>query len=134
MKLWKNFYQPPTLKITREVDEKIRQLVKLTDTEIAWHGFLQYDINTDTYTLYDIVLFPQIVTSVTVQTDDDKYAVMKNGRKTAIRVFDSEAEANEKLSELKGDFVEHRPAISRKCSDYCSCCEFCNFYKNNVAK
>ena len=26
-------------------------------------------------------------------------------------------------------YVEHRPAVSRKCGDYCLCKDFCSFYK-----
>ena len=63
--------------------------------------------------------------------DDDKWAVMKNGRKTAVRVFDAKIDADKCVQEL-GDnhYIEHRPAVSRKCSDYCLCKDFCNFYKN----
>lgn len=65
--------------------------------------------------------------------DNEKWAVMKNGRKTAIKLFDSETDADAYAGELgNAYYVEHRPAISRKCADYCSCCEFCNFYKINV--
>ncbi|MGP1416094.1 MAG: DUF2188 domain-containing protein [Treponema sp.] len=62
---------------------------------------------------------------------NDKWAVMKNGRKTAVRVFDTEIDANRCVKEL-GDnhYIEYRPAVSRKCSDYCLCKDFCNFYKN----
>ena len=56
---------------------------------------------------------------------------MKNGRKTAIKLFDSEADADAYAGELgNSHYVEHRPAVSRKCEDYCSCCDFCNFYKS----
>ena len=63
--------------------------------------------------------------------DNDKWAVMKNGRKTAVRVFDAEIDANKCVKEL-GDnhYIEHRPAVSRKCADYCLCKDFCNFYKS----
>lgn len=62
--------------------------------------------------------------------DGDKWAVMKNGRKSAVRVFDSEADAEACAGELGNSyFVEHRPAVSRKCADYCLCRDFCNFYK-----
>ena len=62
--------------------------------------------------------------------DDDKWAVMKEGRKTAVRVFDNEEQANLCKSQL-GDnhYIEHRPAVSRKCGDYCLCKEYCSFYK-----
>lgn len=64
----------------------------------------------------------------------DKWAVMKDGRKTAIRLYESEGEA-EKRSESenatgKGKFyVEHRPGEDPKCMSYCSACEFCDHYK-----
>ncbi len=62
--------------------------------------------------------------------DADKWAVMKNGRKTAVRVFDSEADAEAFAGELgNSHYVEHRPAVSRKCADYCLCKDFCSFYK-----
>ena len=62
--------------------------------------------------------------------DADKWAVMKNGRKTAVRVFDTLTDAENCAGELgNSHYVEHRPATSRKCADYCLCREFCNFYK-----
>ena len=63
--------------------------------------------------------------------DNDKWAVMKNSRKTAVRVFDTKTDADRCVQEL-GDnhYIEHRPAVSRKCADYCLCKDFCNFYKN----
>lgn len=59
----------------------------------------------------------------------DKWAVMKNGRKTAVKLFDSEDLAKENLEALKGDYIEHRPGESRKCSDYCTVCKWCPFFK-----
>lgn len=62
--------------------------------------------------------------------DGEKWAVMKNGRKTAVKVFDNQLDADAMAGEMGNAFyVEHRPAISRKCGDYCNCKEFCNFYK-----
>lgn len=64
--------------------------------------------------------------------EDDKWAVMKEGRKTAVRVFDDEGMAKNCAEQL-GDkhFIEHRPAVSRKCADYCLCKDFCNYWKEN---
>lgn len=61
----------------------------------------------------------------------EKWAVMRNGRKTALTggVCDTEAEANAKLTELKGDYVEHRLPEYVKCKSYCTACKFCSFYK-----
>ncbi|MBD5412677.1 MAG: DUF2188 domain-containing protein [Treponema sp.] len=63
-------------------------------------------------------------------SDGDKYAVMKNGRKTAVRVFDTLIDAENCAGELgNSHYVEHRPAVSRKCADYCLCRDFCDFYR-----
>lgn len=63
--------------------------------------------------------------------DGEKWAVMKNGRKSAVKVFDNQQDADAMAGELgNSHYVEHRPAISRKCGDYCLCKDFCNFYKN----
>ena len=61
--------------------------------------------------------------------DGEKWAVMKNGRKTAIKLFDNEADADAMAGEMgNAYYVEHRQAISRKCLDYSNCKEFCSFY------
>lgn len=68
----------------------------------------------------------------------DKYAVVKKGRKTAVRVYDSEFEANERAqmenAQAGKDLfsVEFRPGSDPKCENYCSACEFCNYYHEHV--
>jgi hypothetical protein len=63
-----------------------------------------------------------------------KYAVMKTGNKRAVRVMDTPDEAEKLASDLgKNHYVEIRPGESVRCQDYCSCCEFCNFYRIHVA-
>lgn len=62
----------------------------------------------------------------------DKFAVMKNGRKTALRVLDSKKEAEQYKSNNGGDYIETRKGEDRKCQDYCQCCEFCEHYKKCV--
>ncbi len=59
----------------------------------------------------------------------DKYAVMKKGRKRAMRVLDSRADAETWMSNNGGDFIEERPGQDKKCSDYCRVNQFCNYYK-----
>ena len=63
----------------------------------------------------------------------DKYAVMKKGRKSAVRVLDTKEDA-EKLAENlgTGHYIEFRKGESKKCSDYCLCKDFCNYYKENI--
>lgn len=65
---------------------------------------------------------------------EDKFAVMKNGRKSALRVLNSLEEAQTWIQFNGGDRIEERPAESRKCKDYCQCNKFCNFWKENYGK
>ena len=63
-----------------------------------------------------------------------KWAVMKEGRKTAVKVCDSEEEAKAFIEDLEKEkdkyFIEERKGQDKKCSDYCACCEFCSYYKS----
>ena len=61
--------------------------------------------------------------------DTDKYAVMKKGRKRALRVLDSETAAAEWMAENGGDSIEFRPSVPRRCSDYCSVSGYCKQYR-----
>ncbi len=63
----------------------------------------------------------------------DKYAVMKKGRKTALRVLDSREDAENWMATNGGDYIEVRKGEDKKCQDYCSACEFCDYYKEVVA-
>ncbi len=55
----------------------------------------------------------------------DKYAIMKKGRKTALKVCDTKEEAEKLLSAKGGDYIEERKGEDRKCQDYCMVREFC---------
>ncbi len=65
----------------------------------------------------------------------DKWAVMKEGRKSAVKLYDSEQEAQER-ADKEGEkfYVEHRPGDDPKCRDYCSACEFCAHYRELVGR
>lgn len=60
----------------------------------------------------------------------DKYAVMKKGRKTAMRVLDFDYQAEQWKKENGGDYIEVRKGEDKKCANYCSCKEFCSYYKS----
>lgn len=61
------------------------------------------------------------------------YAVKKEGRKTAVRVLNDKDLADKLVKNLgKGHYVEVREGQSVRCTGYCGCCEFCNFYHENV--
>jgi hypothetical protein len=61
------------------------------------------------------------------------FAVKKEGRQRAVKLFDLQGEAEAKAAELgTGHYVEHRKGESVKCAHYCSCAGFCNYYQANV--
>jgi len=61
---------------------------------------------------------------------DAKLAVMKTGRKTAIKLYNpnQEDEAYRHASETPGGWVEHRRGTAVRCADYCRCAPFCQQY------
>lgn len=61
---------------------------------------------------------------------EDKWAIMKAGRKTALKVCSSEEEAKSLMETMGGTDIEYRQGESKKCSDYCTVCQFCPFYKS----
>lgn len=64
----------------------------------------------------------------------EKWAVMKKGRKSAVRLYDTREEAEERLErEGAGFYVEHRPSDDRKCFDYCSVAKWCPHYFKKTA-
>ncbi len=65
--------------------------------------------------------------------ESDKYAIMKKGRKTALRVVESEKEAKEYM-EWKGvtekdHYIEIRKGKNKRCEDYCNVTKWCPFYQ-----
>ena len=63
---------------------------------------------------------------------ESKYALMKNGRKTAVKLYGSKSEAEAaKEQSGAGFYVEDRPGEDKKCSDYCLCNSFCSYYKSH---
>jgi len=59
-----------------------------------------------------------------------KYAVMKEGRKTAVRVLDTKEEADQYLERCdKKHYVQERRGERRRCAEYCPVSKFCNIWK-----
>ena len=58
-------------------------------TEVAWHCLVRRLNETD-FEVYDVLVYPQIVHSTTVSTDDERYGEWK----TDIAINDEEADAN----------------------------------------
>lgn len=54
--------------------QKMHALVRESNKEIGWHGTAVRGEEKDTYIIRDIVMFPQTVTGVTVNTDQAEYS------------------------------------------------------------
>jgi hypothetical protein len=62
------------------------------------------------------------------------YAVKREGRKTAIRVFKDLNEATQ-LAEKEKGYVETRPGESKRCTgNYCGVAQWCDQYRNESAE
>jgi len=60
-----------------------------------------------------------------------QWAVMKNGRKSAIKLYDSEEEAK---TDTRGDYVEKRQGENKRCENYCLAKEKCKFWRENYSE
>ena len=58
----------------------------------------------------------------------EKYAVMKSGRKSAVKLFDDK-ESAEALAAEVGGYVEHRQCDPVKCRGYCNVKQWCSFWR-----
>lgn len=58
-----------------------------------------------------------------------KWAVMKKGRKSAVRLLDSKEAAEEMASSQKDGYVEFRPGENKRCESYCAVAKFCSQYQ-----
>lgn len=63
--------------------------------------------------------------------DGDKWAVMKEGRKTAVRVYDREEHAVEHVKESSLLRIDHRPGEPKRCAMYCAAAPFCTQFGGN---
>lgn len=73
---------------------------------------------------------------------DTTYAVMKAGRKSALAVKDSEADARTQVKTMQEQYpdevysIQVRPGEDTRCLKYCSVgkCGFCNYYNEHCVK
>lgn len=66
------------------------------------------------------------------------YALMKKGRKSAVKVFGDEGKAREGLKGYIGSkdtyYIEPRPGEDTRCKSYCLVMPFCNYGKQYIGK
>lgn len=74
-------YSPKTEMLTEKIKLsftplaylKMRTLVNMCEDEIAWHGVVHASEDRKTFTITDILVYPQTVSGATVATDEVKY-------------------------------------------------------------
>lgn len=60
----------------------------------------------------------------------DQWAVMKEGRKSAIKLHLVEEDAEDHVTNLgKGHYIQHRPGENVRCDNYCNVRDYCPSYK-----
>ena len=67
-----------------------------------------------------------------------QYAVKKKANKKASKIHDTMEEAQKHLDNLEKDYpgmyeIVVREGTDKRCLEYCSCCKFCPYYKENYA-
>ena len=68
----------------------------------------------------------------------DQFAVMKNGRKTALRLLSTMQDAkkyikDKNMTEGKGCSIVHRVGSDVRCEQYCNVNKFCDYYNKELA-
>jgi hypothetical protein len=65
---------------------------------------------------------------------ETKYAIMKEGRKSAVKLHIDESEAQKHLDNLDSKhYIDIRKGEDKKCIDYCSGNKFCNYWKSHYS-
>ncbi len=103
----------------------------VTEKDLAEIGeFIQNKVGF--YKLYDLAEDDAIppCTEAERWAKPTTWAVMKPGRKAAVRLCDTKADAENMASLTPGLYVEERKGTDGKCPEYCSCCEFCHYWKS----
>lgn len=61
------------------------------------------------------------------------WAVMKQGRKSAVKIFTNELEAKTNIESYPGCSIVHRPGARNRCEDYCPVNKWCDQYQEYKA-
>ena len=63
----------PTLRITAEAYTAMYELVKQSPVEIQWHMMVVRNLEDQIYTVYDVLLYPQVNSGASTTTDQDEF-------------------------------------------------------------
>lgn len=65
---------------------------------------------------------------------EDTWALMKKGRKSAVKLFKSEKEIQDAYNQYGGpdNFIQHRKGRFTRCEDYCDVSQWCKQFSNHM--
>lgn len=63
----------PTILVSTLTWNKMQALVKSNDIEVQWHGLVRRNPETNTYFIYDVLMYPQINSGASTTTDETVY-------------------------------------------------------------
>lgn len=72
MKRYRTF-KTPILQITQNAENKMQELIKQATGEIGWHGLVKHNVKENIYKIYDILVYPQEVTSASIIPDQKEF-------------------------------------------------------------
>ncbi len=122
-KLDPDYPQLPVQKITFDVtDKKIEEVKAYAQKRITERELLRKVADADL----------PICTPEERYNTGEKYAVMANNKKKALRVLEDYAEAKEWMKTNGGDYINVRRGEDKKCMEYCSAKEFCPHMKGKI--
>jgi hypothetical protein len=64
----------PIIQVTASAYVRMLELVNQSSVECSWHGLVKRDKETNTYFIYDILVFPQINSATSTTTDEKEFA------------------------------------------------------------
>ena len=64
----------PTIYVTADAYMQMLELINQSPVECSWHGLVTRDEENNTYTVYDILVFPQINSATSTTTDEKEFA------------------------------------------------------------
>ena len=91
------------------------------------------DKHTDAEVIWDALGELPKCTSEERWAKPDTYAVMKKGRKSALRLLPTEEQAKEYIGDQNLS-IEFRKGLSTRCEGYCEVSQFCNQYRESVSE
>ena len=122
-KLDPNYPQLPVQKITFDVtDKKLEDIKAYAENRIKERELLRNVADNDL----------PICTAEERYNTGEKYAVMLNNRKKALRVLEDYAEAKKWMADNGGDYIDVRKGEDKKCNEYCAVKDFCPHRRGRI--